>query len=218
MKIARMATRAFQKLRSATLKTWSRLCADGTLSFGAGVELGRGVRIIVAEGGGMTIGPGTLIEPGCLIHVRRGRLALGANSFVGQHSVIVANELVEIGADAMIGENVTIRDANHRTDGAPYRLQGCAAEPVTIGANVWLAAGVKVLAGVHLGRDMVAGAGTVVTGSFADGTTIVGVPARAVQGADLIDRATVKQWELGRRQIPDDLIDEGARRSRAAFD
>lgn len=69
----------------------------------------------------------------------------------------------------------------------------------------WLAAGVKVLACVHLGPDIVAGAGTVVTGSFAAGTTVVGVPARAVQRADLIDHTSVKQWELGHHQISDDL-------------
>ena len=152
------------------------------LSFGSGVTLGRGIRIRVTDGGSCHIGARTAIEPGCLLVVKGGELTIGPDGFIGQGSVIVCCDTIGIGADALIGEHVTIRDQDHGTADrdSPYRTQGLETEPITIGENVWLGAGVCVLKGVAIGDNAVIGAGAVVTHDIPDGTRAAGVPARPI--------------------------------------
>ncbi len=52
---------------------------------------------------------------------------------------------------------------------------------ITLGDNVWLGAGAKVLDGVRLGDDVVVGAGAVVTTDLPPGAIAVGIPARVVR-------------------------------------
>ena len=56
-----------------------------------------------------------------------------------------------------------------------------AAEPITIGDNVWLGGGVIVLPGVTIGADTVVGAGAVVPKDLPAGVVAVGNPARIVK-------------------------------------
>jgi len=56
-----------------------------------------------------------------------------------------------------------------------------AAEPITIGDNVWLGGGVIVLPGVTIGPDTVVGAGAIVTKDLPAGVVTVGNPARIVR-------------------------------------
>jgi len=152
------------------------------LAFGPGVTLGRGTRIRVTDGGRCHIGARTVIEPGCLLVVKGGELTIGPDGFIGQGSVIVCCSSLGIGANALIGEHVTIRDQDHGTADrdSPYRTQELETEPIAIGENVWLGAGVCVLKGVTIGDDAVIGAGAVVTHDIPDGTRAAGVPARAI--------------------------------------
>ena len=56
-----------------------------------------------------------------------------------------------------------------------------AAEPITIGDNVWLGGGVVVCPGVTIGADTVVGAGSVVLRDVPAGVLVAGVPARVVR-------------------------------------
>ena len=81
--------------------------------------------------------------------------------------------------DALIAENVSIRDQDHRTNSdIPYRLQLPVSAPVRIGSNVWVGAQGIVLKGVTIGENAVIGAGAVVVDDVAERTIVVGVPAR----------------------------------------
>lgn len=81
----------------------------------------------------------------------------------------------------MIAPNVTILTASHplsprlRAEGYGYN------EPVTIGKNVWLASGVTVLPGIHIGDNAVIGAGSVVTKDIPPNVLAVGSPARILR-------------------------------------
>ena len=56
-----------------------------------------------------------------------------------------------------------------------------ASEGITLGENVWLGAGAKVLDGVTLGSNVVVGANGVVTSNLPDGAIAAGVPARILR-------------------------------------
>ena len=56
----------------------------------------------------------------------------------------------------------------------------------TIGDNVVLGAGCKVLGGIHLGNGVTVGANAVVLDSVEDNATVVGIPARVVDSRDML--------------------------------
>lgn len=69
----------------------------------------------------------------------------------------------------------------HAVDAALRRAKWEAAEPIVVGANVWLGGGVIVPAGVTIGEDTVVGAGSVVTRDLTAGVVAVGSPARVIR-------------------------------------
>jgi acetyltransferase-like isoleucine patch superfamily enzyme len=68
--------------------------------------------------------------------------------------------------------------------GVPVLEQPRTSRGIALGENVWLGTGVKVLDGVRVGRDVVVGAGAVVTTDLPDGVVAAGVPARVVRSRE----------------------------------
>lgn len=54
-------------------------------------------------------------------------------------------------------------------------------KPVHIGENSWCGAGVTILPGVVIGKDVIVGAGSVVTKEFPDNLIIAGDPAKIIR-------------------------------------
>jgi maltose O-acetyltransferase len=52
---------------------------------------------------------------------------------------------------------------------------------VTIGDDTWIGGNVTILPGVHIGADVVIGAGSVVTRDIPDGVIAVGNPCRVLR-------------------------------------
>ena len=88
---------------------------------------------------------------------------------------------ITIGDDVQIGPNVQLLTATHPLEPQPRRDKWEAAEPITIGDNVWLGGGVIVCPGVTIGADTVVGAGSVVTRDLPAGVVAVGSPARVLR-------------------------------------
>jgi len=93
-------------------------------------------------------------------------IRIGKGSNVQDGSVFHADP----GFPLILGENVTV--------GHLVMLHGC-----SVGDNTLLGIGAVVLNGAKIGRDCIVGAGALVTlgKEFADGSLIVGSPARAVR-------------------------------------
>ena len=71
--------------------------------------------------------------------------------------------------------------ATHPLEPGPRRDKWEAAEPITIGDNVWLGGGVIVCPGVTIGADTVVGAGSVVTRDLPPFVVAGGMPARVIR-------------------------------------
>jgi len=110
-------------------------------------------------------------------------VSIGARCLIGRGSGIVAHERVIIGDDVFTGHHVYITDANHGYEDrvVPPSRQFAPPRPVSIGDASWLGHGTIVLPGATIGRHVVVGAGSVVTGDLPDFCVAVGNPARVIR-------------------------------------
>jgi carbonic anhydrase/acetyltransferase-like protein (isoleucine patch superfamily) len=138
------------------------------------------------------IGAGTLVAPqaslsaGMLPGQDLGDqpvLRIGDRCVIGRGSHIVAHYSIVIGDDVFTGPYVYVTDQNHgyADPDIPIGRQWPTNTAVSIGAGSWLGAGVIVLPGACIGRNVVVAAGSVVRGQVPDHCVIAGVPAKVVR-------------------------------------
>jgi len=108
-------------------------------------------------------------------------LHIGARTFINYNLTALDVAAITIGEDCQIGPNVQLLTPTHPVDPQPRRDKLEAAEPITIGDNVWLGGGVIVCPGVTIGDDSVIGAGAVVTRDVPPRSVAVGNPARVIK-------------------------------------
>ena len=112
-----------------------------------------------------------------------GDIQIGDNCSVNPYSIIYGHGGVRIGNGVRIAAHSVIVPANHN-EGSPDRplyRAGVSTKGIDIEDNVWLGAGSCVLDGVRLGANAIIAAGSVVTKSVPDNTTVAGVPAREIK-------------------------------------
>ncbi|HEX7521229.1 MAG TPA: acyltransferase [Acidimicrobiia bacterium] len=140
----------------------------------------------------ISIGAGTVIGPYASLSagVAPGHvpdhdpvIRMGDRCVIGKGSGIVGQSKIEIGDDVWTGHHVYVTDANHgyRDTTVPIGVQFAAPRPVSIGSGSWLGHGTIVLPGSTIGRNVVAGAGTVVASDLPDFCVAVGNPARVIR-------------------------------------
>ena len=105
----------------------------------------------------------------------------GENFYVNFNVVILDVCKVKIGDNCLIAPQAGIYTAAHPLDAAVRRSGLEYGRPVTIGNDVWIGGGARILPGVTLGDNVVVGAGAVVTKSFPSDVVIAGNPARVIK-------------------------------------
>ncbi len=110
-------------------------------------------------------------------------VTIGDRCLIGAGSGIVGHLSIEIGDDVWTGHHVYVTDQNHGYEDLerPISVQQQPERPVSIGAGSWIGHGTVVLPGARIGRHVVVGANSVVTGDLPDYTVAVGSPARVVR-------------------------------------
>jgi len=110
-------------------------------------------------------------------------ISVGDRCLIGKGSGIVGHLQITIGNDVWTGHHVYITDQNHgyRDLDLPISQQVMPEQPVSIGDGSWLGHGTVVLPGATIGRHVVVGANSVVTGDLPDNCVAAGVPARVLK-------------------------------------
>jgi acetyltransferase-like isoleucine patch superfamily enzyme len=143
------------------------------------IEIGEDTMIgpYVALSAGMVSGQQCLTTP---------VVKIGNRCLIGRGSGIVGHLSIVIEDDVWTGHHVYITDQNHdyRDVDQPISRQSQPERPVLIGAGSWLGHGVVVLPGSRIGRHVVVGANSVVSGSLPDYCVAVGAPARVIRRYD----------------------------------
>lgn len=128
-------------------------------------------------------------------HVSYGsRIHIGKDFFANHNCIIYDSAEVSIGNNVILGPNVVITTVSHPMSAAEraFRINPASFEPqkradielvapVTIGSNVWIAAGSIVCAGVTIGANTVIGAGSVVTRDIPPNVFACGVPCSVIK-------------------------------------
>ncbi|MDE6203569.1 MAG: serine O-acetyltransferase, partial [Lachnospiraceae bacterium] len=107
---------------------------------------------------------------------------------------------VIIGEPTFIGDNVTLYQGV--TLGGTGKEQG--KRHPTIGNNVMISAGAKVLGSFTIGDNSKIGAGSVVLEEVPPGSTVVGVPGRVVKR----NNQSLPQEELDQVNLPDPIKED----------
>jgi acetyltransferase-like isoleucine patch superfamily enzyme len=137
------------------------------------------------DDGRLTIGPGTLLEPGCWITLaEEATIAIGAGCFLNRNTMLAALHRIEIGDHTMFANGCFVGDAEHRHDDPdlPVTWQGFTSKgPVRIGSNCWFGVNCAVTSGVSIGERCVIGANSVITRDLPAFSLAAGAPARVVR-------------------------------------
>lgn len=102
---------------------------------------------------------------------------------MNDHCVLLGHGGIRIGNDVRIAAGSIIVSFEHGFEdpAQPIRKQPLKKAAVTIGDDVWIGAGVRILAGSDIARGCVIGAGSVLKGATVPFGIYVGAPARLVR-------------------------------------
>lgn len=180
----------------AAIERGVRLRFASHIRLGHGSYLDEGVYVHACPAG-VTIGPGTLVMHGAVLHVYNFRelphagIRIGRDSLIGEYSVIRGQGGVTIGDRVYTSPMTQLIAVNHVFDdpARPFVDQGITAEGIIIEDDVWLGSAAVITDGVRVGRGAVVAAGAVVTRDVPPHTVVGGVPARVIR--DITARAEV---------------------------
>lgn len=93
---------------------------------------------------------------------------------------------VKIGKNCMLGSNILITDNDH---GMNAEMNSYAEQPLMVKETVieegcWIAQNCSILAGSHIGKHSIIGAGSVVKGEIPEYCIAVGMPAKVIKRWD----------------------------------
>jgi len=95
---------------------------------------------------------------------------IGSGFYIGHFGGIVVHSKTVIGKNCNISQGVTLGQANRgKNKGYP-----------TIGDNVYIGPGAKIVGAVKIGNNVAIGANCVVTKDIPDDSVVVGVPGRVI--------------------------------------
>lgn len=107
---------------------------------------------------------------------------IGNNVVIGRYSMLTAKKGIKIGDYTIIGSFVQVIDHDHEMKkGVEIKNQLAQIEPITIGRDVWIGSGAKILKGVKIGEGAVIGANAVVTRDIPPYAIAVGLPAKVIK-------------------------------------
>lgn len=133
--------------------------------------------------------------------VRKTGIEIHPGAVIGKGLFIDHGQGVVIGETAIIGDNVTIYQGV--TLGGTGKEHG--KRHPTIGDNVMISAGAKVLGSFTVGSDSKIGAGSVVLREVPEGSTVVGIPGRVVKR---LNGKVHPQDRLDQVHLPDPIRQE----------
>ena len=152
----------------------------------------------ISNNGIMVFGDGVIVRPSVdmYTHTPESRIELGCKTEIGNHSTISAYNEIIIGNSVLTGPHVFISDHNHNYDNPklPVCEQGVkikAGARVVIDSGTWIGTNAVIVGDVHIGKNCVIGANSVVLHDIPDYSVAVGMPAKVIKKYNFVSG----KWE-----------------------
>ena len=132
--------------------------------------------------------------------VRKTGIEIHPGATIGENFFVDHGHGVVIGETAIVGNDVTLYQGV--TLGGTGKEKG--KRHPTLGNNVLVGAGAKVLGSITIGNNVKIGAGSVVVKDVPSDTTVVGIPAKIVKGVN----AKIEVEDLDQVDMPDPIVSD----------
>lgn len=175
----------------AAIEPHVRLRFANHIRLGHGAYLDQGTYLHACPAG-ITIGAGTLVMHGSVLHVYNFRdlpqagITIGCESLIGEYNVLRGQGGIEIGDRVYTSPMVQVIAVNHVFDDPTRSFvdQGITAQGIVIEDDVWIGSGAVITDGVRIGQGAVIAAGAVVIKDVPPHTVAGGIPARVLREID----------------------------------
>lgn len=151
---------------------------------GNNVQIRRGVELDGRsdKDNSLIIGDFVRIKEYCTLACYGGSIKIAHHVLLGRNTTIFGHGNVYIGAWSMISPNVSIISSEHvaTKSSKPFQLEGFTREEIFIDENVWIGTGATILANISICKNVVIGAGSVVTNSIYESGIYGGIPAKKI--------------------------------------
>jgi len=176
---------ALARLTGKPFVSWTATLAHPGLSLDDSVFLGDEVVVFGADGGGRVgIGRRSCLHRGVIIETSQGgEVSVGADTHIQPRCQLsAALGSIHIGSDVQIAPACGFYPYSHGMAlGTPMREQPLTSKgDITVADDVWIGYGAVILENVSIGRGAVVAAGAVVRDDVPDYAIVAGVPARVV--------------------------------------
>lgn len=164
------------------LRWWVRKLFNLTHGYkGRNTIIRNNVRLDIFPGHGFSVGSFSIVEDFSVINNKLGGVAIGEHTLIGVSNTLIGP--ISIGDHVMLAQNVVLSGLDHAYEDitTPPRYQLMMPSLITVEDRVWIGANVVIVAGVHIGKHAVVGAGSVVTSDVPALTVVVGSPARIIR-------------------------------------
>lgn len=109
------------------------------------------------------------------------KIYIGSRTTIGFYTFIYASEKITIGNDCSIAPFVYIVDSDHKTKRSlKLNQQSNITSKITIGDDVWIGTGSKILKGVNIGNGAIIAAGSVVNKDVEPYSIVGGIPIKTI--------------------------------------
>jgi len=144
----------------------------------------------------IVIGDNTYIRGELLVFASGGKIKIGNNSYLGDHTKIWSGVSIIIGNNVLISYNVSIIDTNSHELNSLERSEGfkslvsnghskenksIVTKEIIIKDYAWISLNAIILKGVTIGKGAIVAAGSVVTKDVPDYAIVAGNPAKIVK-------------------------------------
>lgn len=156
------------------------------LRFGKNSYIGPGYDIAPVLRG-VFLGDNVLIGRNAWLDISRlakgARISVGNGTQIGRNVMMSAAKKIDLGKNCLVSYNVSFLDHDHSfaPDVSVFDSGITDGKEIVIADNCFIGAHSFILKGVHLGKQCVVGANSVVVDSFPDYSVIAGNPARKIK-------------------------------------
>ena len=152
------------------------------------IYIGAGARIhysasLCQDGGKIRIGSHCRIHKGVIISTYGGSIHIGDKVSVNPYTILYGHGGLDVGDYSRIAAHCVVIPSNHIFEKRDMLIgsQGSRSEGISIGKDVWLASGVKVLDGANIADGCVIAANAVFRGGAEPYSVYAGIPAKKIK-------------------------------------